>query len=433
MDRALIGWMAIGAVFVLLAMRVPVALAMLASAIGGYGAISGFDKAFTITGLVLYGSLVQYTLTVVPLFLLMGHFAQIAGFAGDVFQAAKKWVGHWPGGVVQATVVGAAAFGAASGSGLAACAIVGKVTIPEMLRLGVDRRLAFGTVASAGTIAAMIPPSILMVIYGVITNQSVAKLLIAGIVPGIFIALVYMATIYIIVRRNPSLVPVAEPTPWKEKMRSIRSVWGVAILAFVVMGGIYAGWFTPTEAGAVGAFAAMLLAIATRRLGWSDLRIGLVDAATTTGMVYFIVGSAFVFGSFLAITGIPNDLSQWVVSLEANRYLILVAIILLYVVMGCFVDMLAGMVLTLPIIFPAIIKLGFDPIWFGVLMVNLCELALITPPYGLNLFVLRGVIPDAHMKDIIIGTVPFVLAGFVIIAVLVSFPEAVLWLPSKLD
>jgi tripartite ATP-independent transporter DctM subunit len=207
----------------------------------------------------------------------------------------------------------------------------------------------------------------------------------------------------------------------------------VAVLAFVVMGGIYTGWFTPTEAGGVGAFAAMVLAILTRRLKSSDLRTGLMDAATTTGMVYFIVGSAFVFGSFLAITGIPNDLSQWVVSLEANRYVVLVAIILLYVVMGCFVDMLAGMVLTLPIIFPAIIKLDFDPIWFGVLMVNLCELALITPPYGLNLFVLRGVIPDANMKEIIAGSLPFVLAGFVIIALLVSFPEVVLWLPSKLD
>jgi tripartite ATP-independent transporter DctM subunit len=433
MDRALIGWIAIGAVFVLLALRVPVAIAMLASAMVGYGAISGFDKAFTITGIVLYGSLVQYTLTVVPLFLLMGHFAQIAGFAGDVFQAAKKWVGHWPGGVVQATVAGAAAFGAASGSGIAACAIVGKVTIPEMLRMGVDRRLAFGTVASAGTIAAMIPPSILMVIYGVITNQSIAKLLIAGIIPGLVITLVYMVTIYVLVRRDPSLVPVTEAAPWKEKIRSVKSVWGVALLAFVVMGGIYAGWFTPTEAGGVGAFAAMALAIATRRLGWPDLRVGLVDAATTTGMVYFIVGSAFVFGSFLAITGIPNDLSQWVISLEANRYVILLAIILLYVVMGCFLDMLAGMVLTLPIIFPAIVKLGFDPIWFGVLMVNLCELALITPPYGLNLFVLRGVVPDANMRDIIVGAVPFVLAGFVIIALLVSFPEAVLWLPSKLE
>jgi tripartite ATP-independent transporter DctM subunit len=433
MDRALIGWIAIGAVFVLLATRVPVAIAMLATAIVGYGTISGFDKAFSITGIVLYGSLVQYTLTVVPLFLLMGHFAQVAGFAGDVFQTAKKWVGHWPGGVVQATVVGAAAFGAASGSGLAACAIVGKVTIPEMLRLGVDRRLAFGTVASAGTIAAMIPPSILMVIYGVITNQSIAKLLIAGIIPGIVITLVYMVTIYILVRRNPNLAPVAERTPWMEKIRSIRSLWGVTVLALVIMGGIYTGWFTPTEAGGVGAFAAMVLAIATRRLDTSGLRTGLIDAATTTGMVYFIVGCAFVFGSFLAITGIPNDLSQWVISLEANRYVVLVAIILLYVVMGCFVDMLAGMVLTLPIIFPAIVKLEFDPIWFGVLMVNLCELALITPPYGLNLFVLRGVIPDANMKEIIAGSVPFVLAGFVILALLVSFPEVVLWLPSKLD
>jgi C4-dicarboxylate transporter DctM subunit len=432
MTHAIVGWTVIAGVFALLALRVPVAIAMLASAVVGYGVISGFGNAFNIVGIVLYGSLVQYTLTVVPLFLLMGHFAQIAGFASDVFQAAKKWFGHWPGGVVQATVVGAAAFGAASGSGLAACAIVGKVTIPEMLRIGVDRRLAFGTVASAGTIAAMIPPSILMVIYGVITNQSIAKLLIAGIVPGIVIALIYMAMIYILVRWNPSLAPMTAPAPWRERIGATKSVWGVAILGFVVMGGIYSGWFTPTEAGAVGAFAAMVLALALKRLSLSDLRTSLLDAAKTTGMVYFIVGSAFVFGSFLAITGIPDDISQWIVSLNADRYVVLVGIVLMYAVMGCFVDMLAGMVLTLPIIFPAVLKLGFNPIWFGVLVVNLAELALITPPYGLNLFVLRGIVPEATMKDIIIGTIPFVLAGFVILALLISFPGFVLWLPSQL-
>jgi C4-dicarboxylate transporter DctM subunit len=276
------------------------------------------------------------------------------------------------------------------------------------------------------------PPSILMVIYGVITNQSIAKLLIAGIVPGIVIALIYMTTIYILVRWNPRLAPMTAPAPWRERIGATKSVWGVAMLGLVVMGGIYSGWFTPTEAGAVGAFAAMVLAFALKRLSLSDLRTSLMDAAKTTGMVYFIVGSAFVFGSFLAITGIPNDISQWIVSLNADRHVVLVGIVLMYAVMGCFVDMLAGMVLTLPIIFPAVLKLGFDPIWFGVLVVNLAELALITPPYGLNLFVLRGVVPEATMKDIIIGTIPFVLAGFVILAFLISFPGFVLWLPSQL-
>jgi C4-dicarboxylate transporter, DctM subunit len=433
MDASLVGWLAIGGVFLLLVLRVPVAFAMLASAVIGYGAIAGFGRAFNVLGLVLYGSLVQYTLTVVPLFLLMGHFAQVAGFAGDVFQAAKKWFGHWPGGVAQATVVGAAAFGAASGSGLAACAIVGKVTIPEMLRIGVDRKLAFGTVASAGTIAAMIPPSILMVIYGVITNQSIAKLLIAGIVPGIVIAIVYMTLIFLMVKWRPSLSPVTVREPWKERLRSIKAVWGVAILAAVVMGGIYSGWFTPTEAGAVGAFAAMSLALVLGRLRMRDLGTSLMESAKTTGMVYFIVGSAFVFGSFLSLTRIPNNLSAWIVSIDASPHAVLIGVVLLYVVMGFFIDMLAAMVLTLPIIFPAIVELGFHPIWFGVLMVNLAELALITPPYGLNLFVLRGVIPEAKMGEIIIGAVPFVLAGFVILALLIAFPEIALWLPSHLD
>lgn len=433
MEPALIGWITIAGVFVLLVLRVPVAFAMLAASIAGYTAIDGFNAAVNITGIVIYGSLVTFSLTVVPLFLIMGHFAQYAGFATDVFHAGKKWLGHWPGGVVQATVVGAAAFGAASGSGLAACAIVGKVTIPEMLRIGVDRRLAFGTVASAGTIAAMIPPSILMVIYGVITNQSIARLLIAGIIPGIVITVVYMTTIYILVKRNPSLAPVAEPAPWRERIGSIRMAWGVGLLALVVMGGIYSGWFTPTEAGAVGAFAALVLALALRRLSWSDLRTSLMDSAKTTGMVYFIVASAFVFGSFLSVTRIPNDISEWVVGVDANRFVIMTGIVVLYVLMGFFIDMLAAMVLTLPIIFPAVIELGFHPIWFGVVMVNLAELALITPPYGLNLFILRGVIPDATMGEIVSGIWPFVIAGFVILALFMVFPQIALWLPSTLD
>jgi C4-dicarboxylate transporter, DctM subunit len=433
MDPALIGWITIAGMLVLLVLRVPVAFAMLAAAILGYAAIDGFSRTFSMVGIVIYSSLIQFALTVVPLFLIMGQFAQIAGFAADVFYAARKWFGHWPGGVAQATVVGAAAFGAASGSGLAACAIVGKVTIPEMLRIGVDRQLAFGTVASAGTIAAMIPPSILMVIYGVITQQSIARLLIAGVVPGILIAAVYMVTIYLLVKRNPKLAPVSSPAPWRERVVSLKRSWGVAILAAVVIGGIYSGWFTPTEAGAVGAFAAFVLALIMRRLTLADLRTSLMDSAKTTGMIYFIVASAFVFGSFLSVTRIPNDISEWVVGLNANRYVIMTTIVIIYVIMGFFVDMLAAMVLTLPIIFPAVVKLGFHPIWFGVIMVNLCELALITPPYGLNLFILRGVIPDARMSEIVSGIVPFVVAGFVILALLMTFPEIALWLPSTLD
>jgi C4-dicarboxylate transporter DctM subunit len=433
MNPAFIGWLAIAGLLVLLLLRVPVAFAMLAAALLGYALIDGTGRAVSVTGIVIYSSLIQYALTVVPLFLIMGQFAQIAGFATDVFHAARKWFGHWPGGVAQATVVGAAAFGAASGSGLAACAIVGKVTIPEMLRIGVDRRLAFGTVASSGTIAAMIPPSVLMVIYGVITQQSIARLLIAGVIPGIVIAVVYMLTIYLLVKRNPELVPLGSPVPWRERLVSLKGAWGIVVLAAVVIGGIYSGWFTPTEAGAVGAFAAFMLALVLRRLKVADLRISLMDSAKTTGMVYFIVACAFVFGSFLSVTRIPNDISEWVIGLNANRYVILITIVAIYVIMGFFVDMLAAMVLTLPIIFPAIIKLGFDPIWFGVIMVNLCELALITPPYGLNLFVLRGIIPDAKMGEIISGIVPFVFAGFVILALLIAFPEIALWLPSKLD
>ena len=427
-----IGWLSIIALVVLLLMRVPVAFAMLTVGFFGYIAIGGIEAALGVVGLMVHASLVKYALTVVPLFILMGHFAHNAGFAADIFVTGQRWLGHWPGGVVHATIAGAASFGAASGSGIAACATVSKVTIPEMLSLGVDRRLAFGSVAAAGTLATMIPPSILMIIYGIVTEQSIAQLLIAGIVPGCVIAVIYMGTVYVKVRLDPALCPRQERTAWKERLIALRGVAGIGTLAFVVIGGIYTGWFTPTEAGAVGAFAAFLLALAMRRLSWVQLRQSLLETARTTGMVYFIVAAAFVFGTFLATTRLPTNISELIVNADVDRYVILMGIIGFYIALGCFIDPLPGMILTLPIIFPAIVSLGFDPIWFGILLIYLCELAMITPPFGLHLFVLKGIFQNADMNEIVMGAVPFIMAAAVILAILIMFPQTALWLPSKM-
>jgi tripartite ATP-independent transporter DctM subunit len=429
MDPITVGWLGLLGLAVLLFAGIPVAFSMLLIGVLGSAVLVGFGPALSVMSMTLYVSLVKYELTVVPLFILMGHFAHFAGFAEDLFKTAQKWLGHLRGGIVQAVVAGAAAFGAASGSGVASCTIVGKVTIPVMIKQGVDRKLAYGTVATAGTLATMIPPSIPMVIYGVITNTSIAKLLIAGILPGIVIALIYMGTVYIKVSLDPKLCPTIAKVSWVGRFTAIKDAWGIMLLAAVIMGGIYTGWFTPTEAAAVGAFAAFVLALILGRLKISDLSGCLMDTARTTGMIYFIVGSSFAFCTFLALTRLPNQISDFITGLDVNRYVILLGIVLFYIVMGCFIDVLPGLIITLPIVFPPIVKLGFHPIWFGVLIVYLMELGMVTPPFGINLFVLKGIIQDAKLNEIIEGAMPFIYAAALILFVLITFPQISLWLP----
>ena len=432
MDPELIGWIGIAAVFGLLVLRVPVAFVLVLVGFLGYLAIRGVDPALRIAGMIPYAKISSYTFSVIPLFIIMGHFAFHAGFAAGLFRATQAWLGRLPGGLVQATIAGAAAFGAASGSGLATCAIVSKLAIPPMIELGVDRRLAYGTVAAAGTIAQMIPPSILMVIYGIVTETSVGKLLIAGILPGIIAAFNYMVMIYIRVKRNPNLVPLTKGMSWKESFITLKDTWGIAMLAVLVMGGIYTGVFTPTEAGAVGAFGAFSLAVVLRKLNWENLREALISTSRTTGMVFLIISCAFVFGYFLGISRLPHQVSTFLTELEMPRLVILIGIVIMYLILGFFLDMIATMFLTLPIIMPAVIEMGYDPIWFGVIMVHLCEVALITPPFGLNLFVMKGVLPGADIGDIIAGIWPFFFVDLITLSIYIAFPQVALFLPQKM-
>ncbi|MFC2001991.1 TRAP transporter large permease [Chloroflexota bacterium] len=433
MEPQLIGWLSIGGLFLLLVLRVPVAFALATVGFLSYLVLTGLEPALFIAGAAPYSKIANYSFTVIPLFILMGHFAHQAGFVTDIFDTARKWVGWLPGGVVQATVVGAAAFGAACGSGMASCAVVGKVTIPEMRRQGVQKELSFGAVAAAGTIAAMIPPSNIMVIYGIITESSIGRLLIAGIIPGIVAAAIYMIQIFIRVKLNPSLAPpMEEKVTWKDRLISLKGIWGIAAIAFIVMGGIYSGVFTPTEAGAVGAFSTFVMALAMRRLTWSSLGNVLLETTKTVGMIFLIVTGAAIFSYLLAITRIPNNISEFIVGLEMSRWWVLAGVMLLYLVMGTFIDSISAMILTLPIIFPAIMALGFNPIWFGVLMVHLVEVALITPPFALNIFILKGVIEDATIGDIIRGIAPFLIADMITLILYIVFPQLALWLPSMM-
>lgn len=433
MEPQLIGWLSIGGMFLLLALRVPVAFTLAAVGFVSYLVLTGLEPAFFIAGATPYSKIANYSFTVIPLFILMGHFAHQAGFVTDIFNTARKWVGWLPGGVVQSTVVGAAAFGAACGSGMASCAVVGKVTIPEMRRQGVQKSLAFGAVAAAGTIAAMIPPSNIMVIYGIITEKSIGRLLIAGIIPGIVAAAVYMTQIFIRVKLNPSLAPpTEEKITWKERLISLKGIWGIAMIALIVMGGIYSGIFTPTEAGAVGAFSTFIMALAMRRLTWSSLGNVLLETTKTVGMIFLIITGAAIFSYMLAITRIPNNISEFIVGLEMSRWWVLIGVMLLYLVMGTFIDSISAMILTLPIIFPSIMALGFDPIWFGVLMVHLVEVALITPPFALNIFILKAVIPDSTIGEIIRGIAPFLISDIITLILYIVFPQLALWLPSMM-
>jgi len=427
-----VGWALLFAMVVLLFGGLPVSFALLALSVVGYWIIAGPGRTLSIVGIVPYAKVANWTFSVIPLFILMGNLAFQGGFANSLYVTAQKWVGHIPGSLAQATVVGGAVFGAACGSGLASCATLTRICVPAMRNIGIDTRLAVGTVAATGTIAQMIPPSILMVIYAIITDQSVAKLLIAGIIPGLVAAFWYMVMIYIRVKLNPKLAPhLLEAVPWKERFLSLRYSWGIAVLGLIVMGGIYTGTFTPTEAGALGAFGALALGAFTKRLKLENLKEALGDATKTTAMIFLIIATAMVFGYFLGISRIPTNVSDFLLGLNVPRIYILIGILIMYIIAGFFIDMIAFAFLTLPIIFPAVLALGYDPLWFGVITVHMFEVALITPPFGLNLFIIRGM-TGIPMGEIIRGVIWFSVMDIVTLATYVAFPQLATWLPSMM-
>jgi tripartite ATP-independent transporter DctM subunit len=424
------GWVGITVVLVMVGLGIPVAYAM---------GIVGFLGSFTVLGtgathglmeMVPFSTVASYSFGIVPLFIIMGYLVFHAGFAAGAFRSARTWLGHRTGGNPMAAVVGCAVFGAASGSGLASTATLARITIPEMIAAGVERRLSYGVVAAAGPLAQMIPPSVLMIIYAIIAEQSAGKMLIAGIVPGLLIVVVYLATIYVKVRANPALAPSLPRAPWSERLASLRQTWGIAALAVFVIGGIYTGVFTPTEAGAVGATWALVLTIFARKLSWKVLRSSIHETIRTTSMVFLIVIGAFIFGQFLAITRLPTSISTWITALPVAPIVVIIGIVIFYLILGLFIDMVAAMFITLPILLPAVVQLGYDPIWFGVLVVFLAEIALATPPFGLGLFIINGVIEGSQLSEIARGVFPFILADLILLAIMVAWPQLILFLPN---
>jgi tripartite ATP-independent transporter DctM subunit len=427
------GFLGIVLLLVLLFSGMPIALAMGLVGFLGMAYINGLRPGLNVMGTTAHTISSSYNMSVVPLFLLMGALCYHAGLSKELYYAVYRWIGHLPGGLAMATIGACASFAAVSGSSVATTATMGMVSLPEMKRYKYDAGLAAGSIAAGGSIGILIPPSVILVLYGILTEQSIGKLFAAGFIPGVLEAFFYMVTIYILCKRNPLLGPKGEKANLKERMASLKATWGVVVLFVLVIGGIYLGVFTPTEAAGAGAFGALIFSLVRGRLNWKSFTASLEETSKTTAMVFLILIGAALLGYFLAVTRLPFELSTFVSELNVNRYFILGMIIILYLVLGAIMSSLAMIVLTVPIIFPVIEALGFDPIWFGILIVRVVEIGQITPPVGINVYVLKGVAKDLPLQGIFKGVLPFIVADICHVALLIAVPQLSTFLPSLMD
>lgn len=429
----MIGWLGIFFLLILISMRVPIGVAMIVAGVAGFMAISGFEPGLALLGSVPYETFINTSYAVVALFVLMGNFAFKSGISDDLFMAVRKWMGSLKGGLALATVAACGGFAAICGSSVACAVTMGVVALPEMMKSRYANTLATGCIAAGGTLGILIPPSTVMIIYGIITEQSIGKLFMAGMLPGILQMLLYMVVVRIWVRRFPEAGPAAGACSLKEKMHSLSRVWSVLLLIVLVVGGLYTGVFSPNEAGGVGAFGAFIIGlILCRKSSRKEfLKESLIDTVRTQGMCLTIMLGAMIFGYFLTVSRLPMTLSDSITSVVSSPTLILVFILLIMVILGCFMDSMAIVLLTVPIFYPLILSVGIDPIWFGILVVRVTEMGLITPPVGLNLYVIQGV-SNVPMGRIFSGVIPFILCDVVHVLILLAFPMISLWLPSMM-
>jgi len=432
MDQLIMGFLGLAAIFVLVVLGMRIAFATALVGFVGLWVMKNMGVAANVIGFLPHGIVAHYSLSVIPLFIIMGYYAFYAGLTDDVFFTARQWVGHLPGGLAIASVFGCAGFAACTGASTASAAIMGRVAIPEMRKYGYHPRLAAGVVAASGTLASLIPPSVILVIYGIITEESIGALLIGGFIPGVISAAIYAGMIYTRVKISPELGQVQPRASWKEKIISLRRTWGVLLLIFLVIGGIYSGVFTPTEAGGAAAFSAFLMALFMRRLTIERLKESLLETGRTTIMIFSIIVGVLIFVRFLALTGLPSSFAEFILGLPVPRLLILLMILSVYVFLGMFLDAIGMLMLTLPIVFPAVVSLGYDPIWFGIIAVKMCEICLITPPVGLNCYIVRSVAPDIPLEEIFRGIIPFVAMDVLTVGVFIAFPQIITFLPSHM-
>jgi tripartite ATP-independent transporter DctM subunit len=417
-------------VFTLLFLGAPIAFGMGLVGFAGFAHFSNWHAALAMLGQISYETTISDDLSVLPLFILMGSFINRAGLGQELYDCANAFLGHRRGGLAMATVVACGGFAAVSGSSMATAATMSKVAMPAMRRYGYADSLAAGSIAAGGTLGILIPPSVIMVIYGIMTSTDIGKLFIAGIIPGIFGIMLYMLAVAVVTWFDPKLGPPGERSNWSQRLRALSKIWGVLFLFLIVMGGIYFGLFTPTEAAGIGSGGAFLFAIARRRLTRRIMFDVLVETARTSAMMFILLIGALLFSNFINVAGLPSQLQSWLTALGAAPLTVMMCILAIYLVLGCLLESLSMILLTIPIFFPIVKSLGFDPIWFGVIIVVVVEIGMITPPIGLNVFVLKATLRDVPVTTIFRGVTYFILADIVRLALFLFVPQIILFLPS---
>ena len=428
MDSFTIGILGVIALMVLVFLGVRVYLAAAAVGLVGLVAMLGWDSGAGMVGTIPHSKSVTYTLSVLPMFILIGFLAFHAGITEKLFDAATKWLGWVPGGLAVATVMAATGFAAVSGASTATAAVFSRVAIPDMLKAGYAKSLAAGVVAAGGTLATLIPPSAILVIYAIIVEESVGTLLVAGFLPGIVSALVYAGLIVTMAKVNPNLGRPIRGFTWAQRWKSVPGTFPIVAVVVIIFSAMYLGWATPTEAGALGAFVVFVLAL-MHGMRWRGLQDALLESAKLTVMIFSIIWGVLIFVRFLGFAGLPEAFAKWVVSLDVPPIMVMICILLFYVLLGMFMDAIGMLLLTLPVVYPAVIALGYDPIWFGIVVVKMAEICLITPPIGLNCFVVNAVRPDIPLTTVFRGIMPFFLADVATVGLFLAFPEIILWVP----
>ncbi len=433
MSGLMIGLLGIVAFFILLIFRMPIGFAMAITGFVGFAYLNSPASALKVLSSEIFSNFTNYTLSEIPLFILMGFAAYHAGLGSKLYSFAYKLIGHFPGGLAIATQPTCAIFGAVCGSNTATAATIGSISIPEMKKYNYDISLATGSVAAGGSLGTLIPPSVNFIIYGIATQTSIGALFLAGIMPGILLTLLNMIAVYYLTQKNPALGPPGPKASWKERFDAAKDggLWEVFLIFILSLGGLFLGWFTPTESGAVGAFGVIVLTLLRKLLNWEGLKKALSDTTKTTAMIMLLLAGAIIFGRFMAISRLPFELGSLVAKVSLPPFLVMVLILFIYFILGLFMDALAMVLLTIPIFYPiAVNTLGYDPIWFGAIIVLALSMGCITPPVGINVYVIKGVVPDVPLEAIFRGIWPFFWALTVCLLLLVAFPQIVTFLPN---
>ncbi len=432
MNPIIIGVIGIGVIILLMACGLSIGIAMILVGFAGFAYLVNVTAALNIVGTVPFSVISNYDWLVLPLFFFLAAILFFGGLGGSMFKVAYNYLGRLPGGLAMATIGAISIFSAISGSSIAAAVTIGTIALPEMKKYKYDDSLATACVAAGGTLDILIPPSGIFIIYGILTETSIVKLFVAGIIPGIILSLLFMAMIYIRARLNPTMAPPGPGTSFREKLVATVECVDAIVLIALVLGGLIIGWFTPTEAAAIGAFGAIVASLIRRRLSWQGFKDATKDTVQNTGMIFLCLIGAFILNGFIAVSTIPMELANLITSFGLPPPLVMGLIVLVYLILGCFIDTMSMVLLTIPVFFPLTKSLGYDPIWFGVIVVLVVEMAMVTPPVGMNVWVVSGLAKNVPMEVIFKGIVPFVLVEILFVILLIAFPQIVLFLPEML-